>query len=138
MRNWIFLLIVLALAIDDPQEVARHQGIWVAVSMEREEVKTPLEIVETITRSVDGDHVVWKRSGKSFAGTTIKLDPATDPKSIDVTPDGGPDRDKAVFGIYKLKGDKLTICMADAGETRPKEFSSPRGSKRTMMSFRRK
>jgi uncharacterized protein (TIGR03067 family) len=142
MRISIFFLTFFAFISDDPkdllrQEIARHQGTWVAVSMEREEAKTSSEIVETITRTMDGDHVVWKRSGKPFAGTTIKLDPSTDPKSIDVTPDGGPDRDKPVLGIYKLVGDSLTICMADAGGPRPKEFSSPKGSKRTLMSFRR-
>jgi uncharacterized protein (TIGR03067 family) len=136
------ICIVSLFAGDEPvdsakAEPAKHQGTWVATLMEREGQKTPADVVATITRVVEGDNVVWKRAGKPFAGTSVRLDPKADPKTIDVRPDGGPSRDTPVLGIYKLDGDDLTICMADAGATRPKEFSSPKGSKRTLMTFRR-
>jgi uncharacterized protein (TIGR03067 family) len=94
-------------------------------------------VVRQITRVVDGDHVTWKRDGKPFAGTTIKLDSKANPSTIDVTPDGGADRDRAVLGIYRLEGDTLTICMAAAQADRPNAFESPAGSKRSVMVFRR-
>ncbi len=142
MRTALALLVAILAPGDDPKDAARaerarHQGTWVAVAMEREGSKTAAEVVATITRTVDGDHVTWKRDGKPFAGTRVRLDPSADPKAINVTPDGGPHQDKPVLGIYKLEGDELTIGMADAGASRPKEFSSPKGSKRTLMTFRR-
>jgi uncharacterized protein (TIGR03067 family) len=79
--------------------------------------------------------VVWKRDGKSFAGTRIELDPSRDPKAIDVIPDGGKDRGERVLGIYKLEGDRLTICMAAPGKPRPKEFKADKGSGCTLRTF---
>ena len=129
-----------ALGAQEPakQELARHQGTWTAVSFRREGQETPAEIVRTITRTVEGDHVVWKRDGKSFAGTTVVLDPGRDPKAIDVLPDGGPSRGKRVLGIYKIEKDTLTLCMADPDQPRPREFKAEKGSKHTLMVFRRR
>ena len=71
--------------------------------------------------------MVWKRDGKSFAGTTVVLDPGREPEAIDVLPDGGPSRGKRVWGIYKIEKDTLTLCMADADQPRPREFKAEKG-----------
>ncbi len=119
------------------QELDRQQGTWIAVSFRRDGAQTPAAIVRTISRIVKGDHVVWKRDGKSFAGTAIVLDPGQNPKAIDVIPDGGPSRAKHVLGIYRLENDELTLCMADADQPRPREFTAGKGSRHTLMTFRR-
>jgi uncharacterized protein (TIGR03067 family) len=119
------------------QELDKHQGTWVAVSFRREGAETPEEIVRTITRTVVGDHVTWKRVGKSFAGTTVVLDPTQKPPGIDVIPDGGPSRGKRVLGIYRLEGDRLTLCMADPDKPRPRAFEAEKGSGQTLMVFER-
>ncbi len=119
------------------EELARHQGTWAVTSFVRDGEETPKEIASSIVRIVEGDHVVWKREGKSFAGTSLVLDPTTDPKSLDVIPDGGPSKDKRVLGIYKLEGDVLTICMAGPDLARPKSFTAESGSRLTLMTFRR-
>ena len=127
-------------ALDDSvakAERERHQGTWIATSFVFDGTETPKDIVATITRTVEGDHVVWKRDGKNFAGTKFVLDPSKNPKTIDVTPDGGPNRDKVVLGIYKFEKDTLTICMAGTGQERPKTFEAEKGSGRTLMAFRR-
>lgn len=128
---------VLTATSGSDDELARHQGTWRVRSFVRDGMATPEEIATSIVRIVEKDHVVWKREGKSFAGTTVKLDPSTRPASIDVIPDGGPNRDKASFGIYKLEGEILTICMADQGAARPKEFKAEKGSRHTLMVFDR-
>ena len=119
------------------REIAKHQGTWLASSFRRDGQETPQEIVRTITRTVVKDHVVWKRNGKSFAGTAMVLDPGQSPKSIDVIADGGPTRGKRVLGIYRLDNDRLTICMADADQPRPKDFTAEKGSRQTLMMFTR-
>jgi len=118
-------------------EITKHQGTWLASSFRRDGKETPHEIVRTITRTVVKDHVVWKRNGKSFAGTAMVIDPKQSPKSIDVIADGGPTRGKRVLGIYRLDNDLLTICMADADQPRPKDFTAGKGSRQTLMIFTR-
>jgi uncharacterized protein (TIGR03067 family) len=119
------------------REVERHQGTWQCTSSEAGGIKAPFEMVISIQRVVKGDHVEWKRDGKNFAGTTVEFDPTTKPKTIDVIPDGGNAKGKRVLGIYKLEGDDLTICMAGVDQDRPKEFDASKGSKRTLMTFKR-
>jgi uncharacterized protein (TIGR03067 family) len=116
-------------------ELARQQGTWRTSSSIYEGEEAPADVVRSITRTVEKDHVVWKRDGKSFAGTRIELDPSRDPKAIDVIPDGGKDRGDRVLGIYKLEGDRLTICMAASGKPRPKEFKADKGSGCTLRTF---
>ena len=79
--------------------------------------------------------MVWKRDGKSFAGTRIELDPSRDPRTIDVIPDGGKDRGERMLGIYKLEDDQLTICMAAPGKPRPAEFKAERGAAAPFATF---
>ena len=139
--SWMVLILGLVPGLgDDPDlqaELARHQGTWEVVSFLREGNEAPKEIAAAITRVVEGDHVVWYRDGKPFAGTTVVLDPSRTPKAIDVIPDGGPQRGKAVLGIYRLDGDELTICMAAPDAPRPKTFSADKGTGQTLMTFRR-
>ena len=123
---------------DDPaikEELERHQGIWTATSSIYDGQEAPEKIVRSITRTVEQDHVVWKRDGKSFAGTKVELDPSRDPKAIDVIPDGGRHRGERVLGIYKLEQDRLTICMAAPGQPRPREFQAGKGSGCTLRTF---
>jgi uncharacterized protein (TIGR03067 family) len=63
---------------------------------------------------------------------TIKLDPAKDPKWIDVTSKKGDGAGKTRAGIYQLKGNRYRICWAEPGEPRPKAFTSEAGSNYTL------
>ncbi|MFO0893113.1 MAG: TIGR03067 domain-containing protein [Isosphaeraceae bacterium] len=119
------------------EELTRQQGTWLAVSSRRDGADAPGEIVRSITRNVEKDHVIWKRDGKNFAGTSLVLDPTQKLPALDAIPDGGPARGKRVLGIYKLEGDRLTICMADPDRPRPTEFKAEKGSRQTLMVFTR-
>jgi uncharacterized protein (TIGR03067 family) len=119
------------------RERERHQGTWRVTSFVSDGAEAPPEVAGKMSRVVEGDHVVWKRDGNSFAGTTVELDPARDPKALDVIPDGGKLKGKRVLGIYKLDGDTLTICMAAPDQDRPTVFEAGKGSQRTLMTFKR-
>jgi hypothetical protein len=40
-------------------------------------------------------------------------------------------------GIYLLEGDTLKICASEAGQARPTEFTSPKGSRLTLFVLKR-
>lgn len=117
--------------------LARQQGRWQAVKFERQGKTTEAAITASISRAVTGDHVVWERDGKSFAGSTIRLDDKAEPATIDVLADGGPSRGKAVLGIYRQEGDRLWICMADADQPRPTAFEALVDKPWNLMEFKR-
>ena len=124
---------------DDPikNELKKHQGTWIATSSVHDDQPAPEAIVRSIKRIVTDAHVVWERDGKRFAGTKIEVNPTRDPKTIDLIPDGGPNRGEHVLGIYKLEDDKLTICTASPGQPRPKEFKAGKASGCTLQTFQR-
>ena len=138
--GWSLIVLLASVpptAQEPDAELKRHQGTWDVVKFVRNGEDSPADLVASIVRIVDGDHVVWRRDGKSFSGSTIVLDPTADPKTIDILADGGPARDKRVRGVYKLEDDKLTICTSDPDEPRPKDFKAEKGSKQTLMVFKR-
>jgi uncharacterized protein (TIGR03067 family) len=135
----VLLLFGFAPQVPDPLTVerAKHQGTWAVTSSIRDGQPAAADVVASIRRVVDRDHVVWKRDGKNFAGTRFEIDPTKTPRTIDLIPDGGPNRDKRVLGIYRLEGDDLTICIADVDQPRPSAFEAKPGSKQTLQTFKR-
>jgi uncharacterized protein (TIGR03067 family) len=68
-----------------------------------------------------------KSSGKMPKGeyeSTMSVDPKKDPKTVDNAHESGPHKGKKQFGIYKLDGDKWTVC----GRPRHTEKIGPRVS----------
>jgi uncharacterized protein (TIGR03067 family) len=74
---------------------------------------------------------------KEYAKIKVKLDPATIPKSVDITVTGGVQLDAVIEGIYELKKDEIRICAKVFGNERPNEFASPAGSSIVLMVLKR-
>lgn len=74
-------------------------------------------------------------TGREMTGT-FRLDPAANPKAIDLTlsrPDGA---EENVFGLYQLDGDTLRLCFGSGGdEQRPQEIAATRST--PLVTFRR-
>lgn len=134
------VLLLIPAGDDSPEmaeEKARHQGTWAVERSVRNGKEGPIEVIREIVREVDGNRIVWKRGGNSFAATTFELDPASDPKTIDLIPEGGRNRGDRVLGIYTFEDDRLVICVADPGKPRPTAFASEPGDGLSLMTFRR-
>ncbi|GIW88349.1 MAG: hypothetical protein KatS3mg108_2673 [Isosphaeraceae bacterium] len=134
------LIVLLALAAQDAPptsphqaELQRHQGTWHVVSFIYNGTEADPEIMASIRRIVEDDRVLWTRDGKRFAATRLELDPTTSPPTLKLIPEGGRNRGQTVHGIYRLDGDRLTLCTSDPGEPPPSAFSAPAGSRRTLV-----
>jgi uncharacterized protein (TIGR03067 family) len=111
---------------DDVQkELKSLQGSWKTVGMEVGGNPLPKDQIFSFTISVGAD---GKSTGKlveeefKFA---ITVDPSKKPKTINNVHETGDQKGKKQFGIYKLEGDKWTVCMSRPGAEeadRPKDF----------------
>ncbi|MBP3958403.1 TIGR03067 domain-containing protein [Gemmata sp. G18] len=112
-------------------EQKRLQGEWRAVEVELQGKKLTKDDAEAKAM-----RIVIVADGLTFSSTakagrerkmTIKLDPSKAPKHLDLTSLDGQEKDTTAACIYKLDGDRLTICMpyfVPDPSVRPKEFKS--------------
>ena len=115
-------------------ELAKIQGKWTA--MVGPEKNIPLTAVFTgkdvkIMMTIQEQEVEIK--GK------VKLDEAKSPKQWDWTEFEGPQGQQVEdnLSIYKLDGDKLTICSGGPGNDRPTEFKEGDGGPPNLVVFTR-
>ncbi|MHB1424505.1 MAG: TIGR03067 domain-containing protein [Gemmataceae bacterium] len=129
MHALMVLAVGLLIAADTPKEdavakeMAKFQGTWKFLSMEVQ--GKPDKGIGKYTVVFKGDQWTVSVRDKVASQATIKLDPTSKPKTIDLTLTLDPYKGKLIRGIYALEGDKLTVCdrAADKGE-RPTEFAS--------------
>jgi RNA polymerase sigma factor (sigma-70 family) len=104
------------------------QGRWRIVSAEIGGKKAP-----------DDEFQRMQENPLVFKGDTVrvrlqsdyKIDPTKNPKEIDITPQEGPENEKGKTfrGIYRLKGDELTLCIPLMPDRdRPTSFTSEEGT----------
>jgi uncharacterized protein (TIGR03067 family) len=116
---------------DVKKDMEALQGTWQAVSGMRDGTKAPDDRINMIKWMFKGDLVTHRQASK------YELDPTQNPKTIDLKPAESTDDDKTVKGIYEIKGDELTICVAPPGGTRPTEFASKPGSMTAILTLKK-
>lgn len=87
--------------------------------------------------SDEGIDSSWTFEGESLKATVngldytckVKVDAKAKPATIDLAIDDGPEdaKGKTSKCIYKLEGEKLTLCVSLPGKDRPKEFEQNEG-----------
>jgi uncharacterized protein (TIGR03067 family) len=96
-------------------DLKKMQGTWVNASDESGETRWVF----------DGETMKSTHNGHEHV-TKVTVDPKANPHpSIDFAITDGPEdlKGKTSLGIYKLDGDRLTVCVAMPGlNTRPSEF----------------
>ena len=103
-------------------EIAKWQGTWKAVSIEHDGKLTPPEKIQPIKLTVKGANYHFQNGEFSERGT-YRFDPKHEPKALDIVVGEGPDKGKVYLVIYKVEGDRLTICLEGANKSRPEQFT---------------
>jgi len=112
----------IALADDDKSSsdaLKALKGTWVAAEEDGIDSKWTFD-GETLKASVNGIDYTCK----------VKIDPKAKPHTtVDLTINEGPEEAKGKTSqcLYKLDGDKLTLCVSLPGKDRPKEFEQTEG-----------
>jgi uncharacterized protein (TIGR03067 family) len=122
---------------DDTKDDAKSiDGTWRPSAAELAGEKLPDEIREAI-KLVIGDGTYTVTTGKVIDRGTIKLDPTTLPKAIDITGTEGPNKGKTILAIYETSDDTLRICYDLSGDARPKEFKTSKGTHLFLVTYKR-
>jgi uncharacterized protein (TIGR03067 family) len=104
-------------------------GTWTVVSFEEGGKKAPDEAIKETTVKFTADGKMTVKRGEQEEQFTFKLDPSQKIKEFSGTNAQG----KSADGIYKLEGEKLTICYSRGGGLRPTEFASAEGTTTVLM-----
>jgi uncharacterized protein (TIGR03067 family) len=114
------------------------QGVWAAQSVEADGKPAPAEAVKRMRFTFKGDKLLVRgnHDDDREEECPCTVDPKQTPKHLDFTP---PKEQKAVLGIYELKGDELKVCVrhASSSEGRPTEFATKAGSKLVLIVFKK-
>jgi uncharacterized protein (TIGR03067 family) len=141
----LVVIVLLALAaVARPQDDAakkdlkQMEGTWAVVLEEISGQKTPEESkkVDVKLTVKDGKYTVLFGDKQAATGT-IKLDAGKTPRQIDAIAADGQFKDKAMPGIYEVKGDTMRVCFAQPGKDRPTEFHTKEGSGHMLFSYKR-
>ena len=134
MQRIICVLVVLATPLlltagdeDVRKELKAMQGTWKAVALEAGGKPLPKEAIPDFTFIIGADGKSTGKMAKNEYTATITVNPKKDPKTIDNVHESGEQKGKKQYGVYKLEGDKLTVCMTAPGRAegdRPKDFST--------------
>jgi uncharacterized protein (TIGR03067 family) len=91
----------------------------------------------TMTFTPDGMTAVHSGSEKPRF-TPYKVDPKKDPPEIDFVPSPTSPGTPVRYGIYRIDGDTLTLCVTDGDNTtRPAAFEPPPGTQGGMITLKR-
>jgi uncharacterized protein (TIGR03067 family) len=142
----MLVVLLFALALDDApkkaeldsQQLKKLAGNWDVTQEEHGGKKTPAKKLFNLAVEISGKQMTT-REGTDVKedATIVALDAKPKPGAIDLKIASGSDVGKVVKAIWKLDGDVLTLCVAEAGKDRPKEFSAKEGTGHTLLVFKK-
>jgi uncharacterized protein (TIGR03067 family) len=123
--------------------LARHveqlralEGEWRFDTLEVDGRAMPASMLGTSRLLIDGDRFRTESPDGTFDGIfTLNLE--ADPPEIDIEFVEGPEAGNWSYGIFRLEGDGLRLCLGVVGATRPKRFATTPGSGHALEKLRR-
>jgi uncharacterized protein (TIGR03067 family) len=130
----LFMLFACAVRADDAKT---FDGTWTPVEAMNAGEKEDEDYLKSITLKIDGPgYVVSVRDMKETGKFTF--DDKKKPKTMDITPADGPNKEKVILAIYEVSGDTLKVCYDVSSKSRPSDFSSTKENKYFVVTYKRK
>jgi len=136
MRLFLILLLLMTggvVAADEldagAEDTKALQGLWHAVELQANGQVAPAEATKAFQVEFKGERIVFNPATEACKHT-FAVNPSAKPKAMDLMAGDGPKKGpKLPCAIYKLEGDKLTICLDKEGTagSRPTEFRTAAG-----------
>jgi len=106
------------------KDVAALQGKWVMTALEVDGKLVAEDKIKDTFLIIKHNTYTTQVKGKGHE-TTFTLDPAKNPKAIDMVFTEGDKKDRVLRGIYVIDGDTLKICRGlQPEQERPTEFGT--------------
>lgn len=106
-------------------ELKKLDGTWNVTALESAGIKLPDNYLkqENMAFVFKSDKMTVKKGTQTVTDSTVKIDPAKSPKTLDATATDGMGKGKTILIIYELTGDSLKIARYLPGTTgRPSGF----------------
>lgn len=121
-------------AADDLRQM---QGVWEVASAEANGQTIPGDALAGIKVTVRDNTYETDRGDEVDRGT-LKLDPARQPKQMDVLPGNGSDAGRSILAIYEVGAETMRVCYATQGGSRPAAFKTEPDSGHILVNYKRK
>lgn len=131
----LLVLFSLPVLAEDAKEPS-IDGTWLPTSAELGGRPFPEEIRKTIKLELKGENYT-ATIGPTVDKGTVKRNPATKPKQMDITGVEGPTKGKTIPAIYEFDGDTLRVCYDLSGKGHPTEFKTTSGSLLYLVTYQR-
>jgi uncharacterized protein (TIGR03067 family) len=120
------------------KDKAALQGTWKVTASVSKGEKSSADDIKNLFLIFKGDAILVREGGKTEEKFSYSLDPLKTTKELDLTLKVGPQKGRVDRAIYKIEGDKLTICIqTNKDAPRPREFRSPVGSELWLVTLER-
>ncbi len=123
---------------DDAEKVLKSlQGKWrlVALTVDGQELGEQNYGVSVLVH--EGKTQTIQINGENRGSYDVEITPSEEPARIDLASVDGPTKGRKYPGIYKLEGDRLTVCTSRDPDLRPADFASKPGTRVTLAVYER-
>jgi uncharacterized protein (TIGR03067 family) len=117
-------LAIFAVAVIFADDRQALEGTWTCAAATIDGSPLAADTAKLLKLTLTADRFKTQRGEQVLFDSTYTIDPTKEPKQIDMIGTEGDLKGKPALGIYKLDGDKLTLCYTMPGNERPAKFES--------------
>jgi uncharacterized protein (TIGR03067 family) len=118
------------------EQLRSLEGTWSFARLEVEGAVYPPGALQASRILIDGDRFRTESPEAIYEGV-FNIDVESDPHGIDIEFIEGPEAGNWNYGIFRLDGDELEICLDMNGRPRPEKFVTSPGSGRAYETLKR-